>query len=365
MLSNIGLEKDFWAEAVNLASYLVNWPPHRALNEKVPKEIWSGNSPNYFDLRVFDYLAYAQVSQGKLEPRAVRCIFLGFVASVKGFKLWCLEINKTILNMKTAFLHDDLEEDIYMQQPEVFRIKSKEDHVCLLQKSLSFIYLLLYVDDMLIAAKDSSKINQLKIMLNSKFEIKDLTVAKKILGTKISKDRHFERIFFSQKMYIEMILERFEMKISKPISIPFILLASESPQTKNEEKYISLIPYSSAVGSLMYAMVCTRLDISHVSFVSRYMARPKLHWQSVKWILKYLRGTSNTHLGFRRSSKVLVGFVDSDYASDLDKRRSLTSYLFVFGKCAISWKVMLQAIVTLLTTEAEYMTIIEAVKETI
>ncbi|KAA3466911.1 Retrovirus-related Pol polyprotein from transposon TNT 1-94 [Gossypium australe] len=113
---------------------------------------------------------------------------------------------------------------------------------------------------------------------------------------------------------------------------------------------------SNAVESLMFAMVCTRPDISHVvSVVSRYMAR----------LDKYLKGTSDICLTFRRSSESLVDYVDSDYARDLNQKKSLTCYLFAFGDCTISWKDTLQAIVTLSTIEAKYMAITEVVKEVI
>ncbi|KAL3514409.1 hypothetical protein ACH5RR_027126 [Cinchona calisaya] len=112
-------------------------------------------------------------------------------------------------------------------------------------------------------------------------------------------------------------------------------------------------------------MVCRRPDISQaVSVVSIYMSCPgKTHWQAVKWILIYLRGTSNTCLEFGRNNNTLIGFVDSDYVGDLDKRRSLTSYVFCIGGCAVSWKATLQHVVALSTTEAEYMAITEAIKE--
>ena len=100
------------------------------------------------------------------------------------------------------------------------------------------------------------------------------------------------------------------------------------------------VPYSSAIGSMMYVivMVCMRPDISHVvSVVSRYMASPgKSHWNAMKWILRYLRGTSKACLEFGRSSSSLVGYVDSDYTGDLDKRISLTWYVFTLGGSAIS-----------------------------
>ena len=158
------------------------------------------------------------------------------------------------------------------------------------------------------------------------------------------------------------------MKNAKPVSTPlathFKLSAALSPQTNEEIHDMPYIPYASAVGSLMYAMVCTRPEISHaMSVVSRYMANPgKTHWQAMKWILRYLRGSDNSCLEFGRTES-LVGYVDSDYAGDLDKRRSLTGFVFCLGNCAVSWKSTLQATVALSTSEAEYMAMTEAVKE--
>ena len=103
----------------------------------------------------------------------------------------------------------------------------------------------------------------------------------------------------------------------------------------------------------MYLMVCTRPDIAQVvSVVSRYLACPRRgHWEAVKWIFRYLKGTINAHLEFRGNG-ILTGYVDSDFGGDLDKKRSLTGYVFTLGGCAISWKSTLQSIVALSSTEA-------------
>ncbi|KAL9261973.1 Retrovirus-related Pol polyprotein from transposon TNT 1-94-like protein [Drosera capensis] len=282
--------------------------------------------------------------------------------------LYNLELEQ--LDVKTAFLHGELEETIYMSQPEGFAVEGKEDHVCKLKRSLyglkqssrlwykrfdsfmlnhgysrsaydscvyyrrlhdgSFIYLLLYVDDMLIAAKNLSQVQELKKQLSTEFDMKDLGSAKKILGMKISRDRKCGKLYLSQKRYIKKVLERFGMSNAKPVNTPlavhFKLSASLSPKTKEEEAEI-------VVGSLMYAMVCTRPDIAQaVSVVSS-------------------TGCS------------VVGYVDSDYAGDLDKRRSLTGYVFILGGSAGSWRATLQDTVALSTTEAEYMATAEATKE--
>ncbi|GMP46000.1 hypothetical protein CsSME_00014322 [Camellia sinensis var. sinensis] len=117
-------------------------------------------------------------------------------------------------------------------------------------------------------------------------------------------------------------------------------------------------------------MVCTRPDISHaVSMVSRYMHDPgKNHWQAVKWILRYIHGTVNLGLKFERDNRLgqnLEGYVDSDYAGDLDKCRSTTGYLFTLAKGPVSWRSTLQSTVALSTTEAEYMAVTKAFKEAI
>jgi hypothetical protein len=130
---------------------------------------------------------------------------------------------------------------------------------------------------------------------------------------------------------------------------------------------MSRVSYSSDVGSLMYAMVCSRSDLSHaMSLVSRYMTNPdKEHWNAVQWIFRYLCDTSKACLKFGRTGGGLVGYVDSYYAADLDKRRSLTGYVFTIGGCAVSWKATLQDVLAQSTTEAEYMAINEACKEVV
>ena len=138
--------------------------------------------------------------------------------------------------------------------------------------------------------------------MSEAFEMKDLGPAKQILGMKISRDRFAGTLNLSQELYIEKVLSRFRVNDSKPRTTPlanhFKLSNEQSPKTAEERDHMALVPYASAVGSLMYSMVCTRPDIAHtVGVVSRYMANPrKEHWEVVKWLLRYLRGTSSTSL---------------------------------------------------------------------
>ena len=130
------------------------------------------------------------------------------------------------------------------------------------------------------------------------------------------------------------------------------------------------VPYTSVVGSLMYAMVCTRPDISQtVSMVSCYMHDlGRSHWHAVKWILRYLKGTSDVGLLFERqgtTDQLCVGYVDSDYAGDLDERRSTTGYVFTIAGGPVSLRSTLQSTVVLSTTESEYMAVTKAMQEAI
>ena len=139
------------------------------------------------------------------------------------------------------------------------------------------IILLLYVDDILIVGQDADMIQKLKRELSKTFDMKDLGSEKRILGMKILRDRKAGKLWLSQKRYIERMLEMFKMKNSKSVSTPlaghFKLSKRLCPSTEKEKGEMSVIPYLSTVGSLMYVMVCTRLDISHVvGVVSIFLA---------------------------------------------------------------------------------------------
>jgi hypothetical protein len=198
--------------------------------------------------------------------------------------------------------------------------------------------------------------------------MKELGATKKILDMEITRDRKSGLLFLSQHDYIQKVLRHFNMHDSKPVSTPiaphFKLSSSQSPGIDSEFEYMSKVPYSSVIGSLMYAMVCLRPDLSYaMSLVSRYMANPsKEHWNAVKWSFRYLWGTSNAYLQFGKTRKKLIGYVDSDFAADLDKRRSLTGYAFTIRECAISWGACLQPTVAQSTTETEYIVVYDAYK---
>ncbi|GKB54031.1 hypothetical protein Tco_0904784 [Tanacetum coccineum] len=155
-----------------------------------------------------------------------------------------------------------------------------------------------------------------------------------------------------------------------PLEAQFKVSLKDCPSNDLDVERMSKVPYANVVGSLMYLMVCTRPDIAYVvSIVSRYLANPgKNHYEAVKWIFKYLKGTADICLVYGRDQGKHVdvdGFVDADYAKDPNKGRSITGYVFTVHGCVVSWKATLQHVVALSTTEAKYMALTEAVKESI
>lgn len=201
--------------------------------------------------------------------------------------------------------------------------------------------------------------------------MKDLGAAKQILGMKISRDRSAGTLNLSQDQYIKKVLSRFRMNDAKPKTTPLAnhlkLSKEQSPKTTKERDYMAQVSYASAVGSLMYAMICTRPDIAHaVGVVSRFMANPgEEHWKTVKWLLRYLKGTSNTSLCYGTGKTVLQGFVDADLSGDVDSSKSTSGYIYTIDGTAVSWMSKLQKCIALSSTEAEYIAIAEAGKEMI
>ena len=230
---------------------------------------------------------------------------------MKGKEKLVCRLKKSLYGLKQAPRQWYLKFDKFMSEQGYTRCHS--DHCVYLKKQNdgSYIILLLYVDDMLVAGSNMQEINVLKRKLANSFAMKDLGAAKQILGMRITRDRKNHKLTLSQSEYIQKVLKRFNMQNAKPVSIPlashFKLSKEECPKTQEEMAHMSKVPYASTVGSLLYAMVCTRPDISHaVGVVSRYMNNPgKEHWMAVKWILRYLKGTTNQELCFGGSNIAL------------------------------------------------------------
>ncbi|KAF3635083.1 hypothetical protein FXO38_24807 [Capsicum annuum] len=167
------------------------------------------------------------------------------------------------------------------------------------------------------------------------------------------------------------VISRFRGNDAKPRTTPLAnhikLSKDKSPKTAQDPEYMEIIPYASAVRSLMYDMLSTRPDIVRsVGVVSRYMAKPgKEHWEVVKWLLRYLRGTSSTSLCFYNCKVIMQGFVDADLSGDMDPSKSTFGYIYTIGSLVVILMSRLQKFVALSSIEAEYVTLDEAKKEII
>ena len=172
----------------------------------------------------------------------------------------------------------------------------------------------------------------------------------------------------SQTAYVDKVLEDLGMANSHAVKIPMDpgCKLEPAPPEHNATSELRQL-YQSAVGSLIYLMLCTRPDISFaVSSVSSYAANPtEVHWKAVKHILRYLSGTRNWVLVYQGMLTRLLGYTDSDWAGDIATRRSTAGYLFNIGSAAISWSSKRQPTVALSSCEAEYMGQTQAAKEAV
>ncbi|KAK8667688.1 hypothetical protein V6N13_007836 [Hibiscus sabdariffa] len=271
------------------------------------------------------------------------------VAAFHDYEIWQMDV-------KTAFLNGKLEEDVYMTQPEGF--VTPED--------ARKVY------DILIIGNDIPTLQSIKTWLSSCFSMKDLGEAAYILGVKIYRDRSRRLLGLSQSTYIDKVLKRFSMEESKRGFLPMrhgISLSKEMcPSTPQERERMSQIPYASAIGSIMYAMICTRPDLSYaLSMTSRYQANPgEGHWTALKNILKYLRRTKDVFLVYGGEEELRIkGYTDASFQTDKDDSRSQSGFVFCLNGGTVSWKSSKQDTVADSTTEAEYIAASEAAKEAV
>lgn len=226
------------------------------------------------------------------------------------------------------------------------------------------LFLLLYVDDILIASKSTKWIEEIKRGLAAKFEVKDLGLAKSCLGLEISQSK--DRIIINQRSYILDILQRFGMSNCNTVSTPSELKFYESDVGSSGDSY-ERFPYRELIGALMYLSVSTRPDISNtVTRLAQFTSCPKRwHIVKAKRVLRYLAGTTDLGLVYTKSNEPVIGYSDADWGGDPTDRCSFTGYVFTLSNAAISWRSQKQQRVALSTTEAEYVSLSEALKEAV
>jgi histone deacetylase 1/2 len=313
---------------------------------------------------------------------------------------WCLRQ----LDVQNAFLHGVLEEDVFMRQPPGYEHPAFPRHVCKLDKSIYglkqsprawharlssalhalgfrasqadsslFIYqqggettyILIYVDDIIVASSSSQATQELIDRLRDSFAIKDLGDLHYFLGIEVT--RNSDGIVLRQAKYARDLLLREGMKDCKQASSP---MCTAERLSKHEGKLLSLREasrYRSVVGTLQY-LTLTRPDIAFaVNKVCQFMQNPTdLHWIAAKRILRYVKGTLQGGLLINKSNSTLLSaFSDADWAGSVDDRRSTSGFVVFFGANPVSWSARKQATVSRSSTEAEYKALANATAEVI
>lgn len=296
------------------------------------------------------------------------------------------------LDVKTAFLYGDVDREVYMSMPQgfgqegkVFKLhravyglrqapKAWHDKLSKCLTGLGFkpatsdqslyvfesaegerCYLLVYVDDMLLAVKQGWLREYLKRSIAAHFDVRDLGAAKSFLGYSIERDRQRKTIVMRQSSLLASYVEQHGMTSAGPKDVPI------SPGTVLESFQLGEEPapehYASLVGSLLYVANGSRPDLSFaVSACSRFIKQPSMaNWAVLRGVLKYAAHTVDVGICFNGAdAEGLVGFSDSDYAGDKSLRKSVSGYVFTFCGGAICWQSKQQSVVAVSTAEAEY-----------
>ena len=317
------------------------------------------------------------------------------LAAEKQWKLYQMDV-------KNAFLNGDLQETIYMDQPEGYVHPKFPHYVCKLEKALyglkqaprawyqklvecltyinfqesradpslfvkhdgnKIVIICVYVDDLIITGNDEIGIQEVKNMLKMRFKISDLGELKFFLGIEVIKTDN--GICLIQRKYIIDVLKKFGMLACKPLLLP--LDANAKYQPNIGEKIENVQMYRSIVGSLLYATI-TRPDISYaVGVLSQFMQEPtNIHLNACRKVLRYLKGTLNFGLIYAQSDGLtLKGFCDADWAGSPYDRRSVSGFVFMLGGKTIAWSSKKQTTIALSSTEAEYKALTHATCEAI
>ena len=285
----------------------------------------------------------------------------GFEVTTGGGKNLACKLNKSLYGLKQSgrnwntMLHRHLIENKFVQNPV-------EPCLYLRQEEGRFTLILIWVDDLIIGSNEDNHISEVKGMLASKFKMKDLGKLSYFLGMEFEQGEGYVKV--NQRRYLEKLLERFEMTNCKPRRTP-----SELKLDFDDNEPVNSSKYREVIGSLIYAMTCTRPDLSYiVTRLSQYLEKPcKSHWVGAKQVLRYLKGTLDYGLVYRKCSEglKLVGYSDADWASNSEDRRSVSGYCFGLsrGGGLISWKSRKQPTVSLSSCEAEYVALASAVQE--
>ena len=298
------------------------------------------------------------------------------------------------VDVKTAFLYGKLNEEIYMQQPEGFKLRGQENKVLHLRRAIyglkqaalawwkelessmkrlgfkctasdagvffahigkNLVIIIVYVDDAIFFGKNLNAVKQVKRTFMGMWECHDLGIATEFLRMKIWHEG--KKVYLDQTTYLDKVVERFGMSNAQGAVTPLPggYVPTESQGQCDPEFHQK---YQSIIGSLLYIMLGTRPDIMYaVTKLSQFSANPsKEHMGKAEHICRYLRSTRDYAMVFDGSSdEGLIAFTDSDWAADPIKQRSITGYFFKLAGSIFLWQSWAQKTIALSSTEAEYM----------
>lgn len=297
-----------------------------------------------------------------------------------------LRLLKSLYGIKQAPRDWHEEIDGSIQQLGYRRCSSEQCIYIKLSKNGYPIFICLFVDDMPCAmhSNDRQEFEADKQALGKKYKIQDLGDAKLVLGMRITRDRRARTLKVDQENYVQRLLEKCQMQDCIPADTPAEpgshLSMLPTHHSNNDDPGMTALQYGSVVGSLLYAAISTRPDISYaVGVLSRFISNPQPHhWHAAKRVLRYLKGTSQLGLTYRAipstdggrshfSPQILLGpaFTDANWGGDLDDRKSTSGMVTKINGCAISWRSKKQNVVAQSSAEAEYIATSDAVKETL
>ncbi|GJZ88309.1 retrovirus-related pol polyprotein from transposon TNT 1-94 [Tanacetum coccineum] len=338
LLIQSGLPDSFWAEATVTTTYLINRSPSTALEKKTPMDLWSGHPANYEMLRIFGCVAYSHVNQGKLKPRAIKCIFLGYPDGVKGYRLWRLDDvkPKIIISRDVVFNESLMYKDTLKGVGAADSRKEVEFEVEL--QGSSCIELL--------SEEGRDDVLEEESLLGAGFD--------QLLGQKLVSYKWLYKI----KEWIEGVQKPSWIILDvRTASFFMVILNMRQPPgfeegTGNKQLEFSRRKQLWKIAAFYCSGVCLVLKIEII--IPTAAANKSLIMKELGPDRKYNWYLANPVYGRDQGKHVDVdGFVDADYAKDPDKGRSITGYVFMVHGCVVSWKATLQHVVALSTTEAK------------
>jgi len=225
--------------------------------------------------------------------------------------------------------------------------------------------LVVYVDDILIMSCCLEAVELFGTNLGKRFDVKSIGKLERCLGIDFVED--CSGIKVSQKTYVNDLLQRFGMKDCKPVSTPLDVGTKLTKTKEWSAKDGPRPPYRELIGGLLYLSVATRPDVTHAARVLSQFndCFGKAHWTAAKRVLRYLKGTADVGITYKRGEGNFEGYVDADWAGSIHDRRSFTGYAFNMNEGCVSWESRKQRTVALSSTEAEYMSLSEGTKEAV